>query len=162
MIRNNVPRTHMLNTLRRWKEGQCVLSLTPYGHYFRFFVTVVWGPLSKYAQSLCDFKLPLWSRWELCSLGYYTVYSGNSLSMFRNNLLVPSSSFRQSKKKFSWHLKMLPVGCPKALVRNYHCMLRNITEEHRSYAVSFCVCCFDEESDVAVWFHFHIPALAYV
>jgi len=41
MIRNNVPRTQMLNTVRRLKKGLCVLSLTPYGHYFRFCVTVV-------------------------------------------------------------------------------------------------------------------------
>jgi hypothetical protein len=56
---------------------------------------------------------------------------------------------------------MAPAGCPKTLVRNYHYMLRNITEEHRSRAVSFYVC-FDEESDVAVWLQFHIQALAYI
>lgn len=27
--------------------------------------------------------------------------------------------------------------------------------------VSFCVYGFDEESDVALWLHFHIQALAY-
>jgi len=125
-------------------------------------VTVVWGPLSKYAQSLCDMKLPLWSRWELHSLGYYTAYSGNSLSMFWNNLSVLSSCVRKSRKKISWHLKIVPAGCPKTLVRNYHYMLRNITEECRSHALRLCVCCFDEESDIAVWFYFHIQALAYV
>jgi len=129
---------------------------------FYIVLTVVWGPLSKYAQSLCDIKLPLSSRWELHSLGYYTVYSGNSLSMLQNNLSVPSSCVRKSKKKISWHLKIVPAGCPERLVRNYHYMLCNTTEERKSHALSFCVCCFDEDSDVAVWFYFHIRALAYV
>jgi len=49
------------------------------------------------------------------------VCSGNSLPTFRVNLSFPSSRTRP--------LKIGPIGCPKTSVKNYHCTLRNITEE---------------------------------
>jgi len=60
---------------------------------------------------------------EICALqGYYTVYGGNSLPTFRDNLQVSS-----------WRVKKVGlIGCPKMSVRNYHHMLHNIQEECRS------------------------------
>ena len=46
-------------------------------------------------------------------LGYYTVYSGNSI----------------------------PVGCPKTLVRNYYYTLRNTPDERRSHNVRLYLMC---------------------
>jgi len=58
-------------------------------------------------------------------LHYCTASSGNSLPMFWNNLLVPSSKVD--------HRKMGPTGCPKTLVRNYHYLLCNNPEERSSH-----------------------------
>jgi len=67
---------------------------------------------------------------EICALlGYYTVYSGNSLMMFRDNLPVPSSMVKQIKTWISGHLKMGPAGSSETMVRNYHYMLCNISEK---------------------------------
>jgi len=44
------------------------------------------------------FRLPLWSRWELC---YYASCSGNSLPTFQDNTSVPSS---RVKNLDSWFL----------------------------------------------------------
>jgi hypothetical protein len=90
-------------------------------------------------------------------LGCYTVYSGNSLPTFRDNLLVPSPSHRlnplgwhrtitthtflcinhvpkcdQFSSCISLHLKMGPIGCPKTSVRNYRRILCIIPEERKS------------------------------
>jgi hypothetical protein len=58
--------------------------------------------------------------------------SGNSLPTFRDNLSVPFSRVKKSKKT-SLPLKMEPIGCPETLVQNYHSTLRNIPEEHRCH-----------------------------
>jgi hypothetical protein len=51
---------------------------------------------------------------------------GNFLPTFRDNLSVPS-------KKDSWALKMGPIDCPETSVRNYHYLLHNSPEKHRSH-----------------------------
>jgi hypothetical protein len=66
---------------------------------------------------------------EICALlGYYTVYSANSVPTFQDNLQVPSSRVRKSKK-MGW------IGCPKTLVQNYHSTLHNIPEDHRPFGM---------------------------
>jgi hypothetical protein len=50
--------------------------------------------------------------------------------MFRDNLSVPYSRIRQSKKT-TWPLKMGPIGYPETSVRNCHSALPKITEERR-------------------------------
>ena len=55
---------------------------------------------------------------EICTLlGYYTALKGSPVPTFRDNLSVPSSMVKKTKKK---------------IVRNYHSTLRNIPEESRS------------------------------
>ena len=68
-----------------------------------------------------------------CLLGYYAACSSNSLSAFRDNLMVPSSKV----KKYSCPLKMVQSICPEISGWNYHYTLRNISEECRSYEVIF-------------------------
>jgi len=57
-------------------------------------------------------------------------YSSNSLPMFRNNLLVPSSRIK----------KMGLIGCPETPIKNYHYTLHNFPEECRSHlpGTQFC------------------------
>ena len=66
-------------------------------------------------------------------LGHYAPLSGCSLPTFRDNISVPSSRVKKSKKKnwASWPLMMGPTGCPKTSVHNYHSTLCNIPEECR-------------------------------
>jgi hypothetical protein len=56
---------------------------------------------------------------EICApLGYYTALIGSSLQTFRENLSVPSSRLKMSKKT-SWTsspLKMGPIGCAEKYV----------------------------------------------
>jgi hypothetical protein len=74
---------------------------------------------------------------EICALlGYYTVYSGNSLPMFRDYLPVPSLMVKQIKTWISGHWKMGPAGCSETMVRNYHYMLCNISEKRRSHILT--------------------------
>jgi len=61
-------------------------------------------------------------------LSYYAAYSGNSLPMFQDNLLVLSW-----RVKNSWLLKMGLIGCPEMLVRNYQYILHNSTDECKSH-----------------------------
>jgi len=61
-------------------------------------------------------------------LSYYAAHSGNSLPMFQDNLLVVSW-----RVKNSWLSKMGLIGRPEMLVRNYHYMLHNSTDEHKSH-----------------------------
>ena len=74
-------------------------------------------------------------------LGYYAVYSRTSLPTFRNNLSVPSSTVKKSKKKkrllveFLHLFKTGRIGCPETSVWNYHYKLRNIPEECRAYLI---------------------------
>jgi len=66
----------------------------------------------------------------LAVLRNYAAYSGNSLLMFRDSLLLPSSTIE----------KMGPIGCPETLVKNYQYMLHNFPEECRSHlpGTHFC------------------------
>jgi hypothetical protein len=70
-------------------------------------------------------------NFEICAvLGYYVALNGNHLSTFRNNVSVPSSRVKKSKKT-AWPLKMGPIGCPETSVKDYHSELHNIAEERR-------------------------------
>jgi hypothetical protein len=76
-------------------------------------------------------------REEICPhLGYYAALSGSSVPTFRDNLSVPYSKVKKSKKKLlsftSWTLKMGQIGYPETSVQNYYSVLRNIPEEGRS------------------------------
>jgi len=60
--------------------------------------------------------------------------SGNSLLKFRDNLSVPSSRVKNTRRGLdSWTLKMEPIGGPETSVRNYHYSLRNKPEESSSH-----------------------------
>ena len=65
---------------------------------------------------------------NLALLGYYAMSSGNLLSIFQNNLLVPSSWV---KKKCGGL-----IGCPKTSVRNYQYSLFNNPEECSSHLLT--------------------------
>jgi len=59
---------------------------------------------------------------ENCALlGYLTVSSFNFLTIFRDNLSIPSSGFKNP----GCSLKMGPRGCTEKSVGNYHYSLRN-------------------------------------
>jgi hypothetical protein len=60
-------------------------------------------------------------------LGYYATSNGNHLSTFRENVSVPSSRVKTSKKKV--------IGCLETSVKDYHSTLRNTPEERRSHCV---------------------------
>jgi hypothetical protein len=69
--------------------------------------------------------------------GYYTACGGNSLSVFWENLLVPSSRVKKSMKWLSswiycWFKRGL-ICCHETLVRNYCNTLCNNPGEHRSH-----------------------------
>jgi len=71
---------------------------------------------------------------NIALLGHYTVISGNFLSKFWDNLLVPTP------------LKMGPIDCPEISVRNYHCSLCNNLEGRRSHllwggSLKSCILC---------------------
>jgi len=68
---------------------------------------------------------------EMCALlGYYEVYSSNSLLTFGDKLSVSSSEVRKSKNSWiSLLFKTEPIGTPKRSVMNYRCTLRNTSEE---------------------------------
>ena len=69
---------------------------------------------------------------EICALlGYYAPSSGNPLPTFRDNVSVPSSRIKKSKKQRG-PLKMGPIRCPETSVKDYHSTLRNIPKERRS------------------------------
>ena len=55
---------------------------------------------------------------------HYAAYCGNSLPTFRVKLSVPFS-----------RVKMEPIDCPETSVSNYHYMMPNIPEEHRSHVL---------------------------
>ena len=81
---------------------------------------------------------------EICALlRYYAAQNGNVLPAFRNNLSVPPSRVKKSKNPSSWifwPLKMESIDCPETSVKNYHPMLRNISEDstcHRTSLSSF-------------------------
>jgi hypothetical protein len=61
---------------------------------------------------------------EICDiLGYNATSSGNPLRTFRENISVPSSRVKKSKKT-SRYLKMGPIHCPETLVKDYHSTLK--------------------------------------
>jgi hypothetical protein len=65
---------------------------------------------------------------EICPLlGYYTACSGNSLTLFQDNLSIPSSRVKNRGQ----------VGFPEMSVRNSYYTLCNIPEEWRS---QFVIC----------------------
>ena len=72
---------------------------------------------------------------ENCTLlGYYTASSGNYLPTFWDNILVPSSGFKNPKIPFvplwdSWTQRMGAIGCSETSVRNYHHSLHNNLKE---------------------------------
>jgi hypothetical protein len=71
---------------------------------------------------------------ENCALlGYYAPSSGNPLPTFRDNVSVPSSRIKKSKKQRG-PLKMGPIRCPETSVKDYHSMVRNSREKRRSQA----------------------------
>jgi hypothetical protein len=75
---------------------------------------------------------------KICALlGYYAAYSANSLPMFQDNLLVPTSKVKISK--FARPLTMEPVGCHTTLARNYCYTLHNIPEEQNPFLISYSV-----------------------
>jgi hypothetical protein len=68
---------------------------------------------------------------EICALlGYYEASCGNPLPTFRDNISVPSSTVKKSKKKIP--LKMGLIHRPETSVKDYHTTLRNIPEKLRS------------------------------
>ena len=92
-------------------------------------VMIVWSCVtvqhcSVQNQHLHDFRLSLWSRWELRTSGFNAGSSGSSIQTFRDNLSVPSSRGR--------HLKMGPIGCPKTMIRNYNYSLHISPEDSSS------------------------------
>ena len=62
-------------------------------------------------------------------LGFFAAYCSSFLPTVRDNLSVPSSRIKQSRKS----LKIGPRGCPEASVRNYHSTLGKISKDCRFY-----------------------------
>ena len=122
-------------------------------------MTTFW--YSKYTQlEICEF------------MGYYAASSGNPLPTFRNNVSVPSSRVKKSKKERTswpfkmepicctetsvnnyhstyWSLKMRPIRCSETSVKDYHSTLRNIPEESRFHGL-FTLFTFSNLSKVIV------------
>jgi hypothetical protein len=72
---------------------------------------------------------------EICPLlGYNAASSGNSLPTFRENVSVPSSRVKKSKKLFLDFLTLEdgPIRCPETSVTDYHLTLRYTPEERKS------------------------------
>jgi hypothetical protein len=70
---------------------------------------------------------------EFCALlGYYAKSSCNPLPTFRDNVSIPSSRIKKSKKK-SGPFKMGQIRCPETSVKCYHSTLRNTPEERTSH-----------------------------
>jgi acetoacetate decarboxylase len=68
---------------------------------------------------------------DICVLpGYYAVSRGYPVPTFRDNLSVPSSRVKKSKK-ISGSLSMGPIRCPETTMKYYHSTLRNDPEERR-------------------------------
>jgi hypothetical protein len=61
------------------------------------------------------------------------------LKMFRDNLPVPSSRVKRSKRTgLLYHWRWTPTGCPETSVTNYQSTLRSIAQE-RAYHLQFCL-----------------------
>jgi len=72
----------------------CLIQSITYGEHTKS--RIIMKTLGKYEKKMCDFRLPLRSRSELCSSSYYASSSGNSLQTFRDNLSVPSSRVKNT------------------------------------------------------------------
>jgi len=84
---------------------------------------------NQYSWELNTKQTVYYYSFEICTLmGYYKMFSGITLKMFRDSLSVPFSVV-----KTSWFLKMGSIGCPTVPVRNYHHMLHNIPQECKSH-----------------------------
>jgi hypothetical protein len=60
---------------------------------------------------------------EVCALlGYYIAESGNSLTMFQENLLVPSSRVKSQDVILLEFTDLEEEGGPRTSIRNYHSM----------------------------------------
>jgi hypothetical protein len=73
---------------------------------------------------------------EICTLlGCYAACNCDSLPTFRYNLSIPSSRIKKYNSSSSFWiscpLKKGQTGCPETSVRNYHCILSNVSEECR-------------------------------
>jgi hypothetical protein len=69
---------------------------------------------------------------DICALlEYYVALSGSSVPTFRDNLSVPSSRVKKSKKTGQ-------IDCPETSLQNSHSTLRNIPEERRSRLCHHC------------------------
>jgi hypothetical protein len=69
---------------------------------------------------------------EICAvLGYCSASSGNRLPTFRDNVSVPSSRSKKSRRKKP--LKMGPIRCSETSVKECHSTLRYAPEERRSH-----------------------------
>ena len=84
-----------------------------------------------------DFRLLLWSRWELQSSGFYATRSGKYLMTFQDNISVLSS--RVKNPKDSWPLKMGPIGSLETQVRGYYYLWCKNPEECSSL-LTICHC----------------------
>jgi hypothetical protein len=74
---------------------------------------------------------------EICvPMGFYAAWNCNSVPKFRGNLSVPSSGVKQSNKN-AGPLKMGPICCPEASVRDDNYRLRQIAELRRIEHISF-------------------------
>jgi hypothetical protein len=62
-------------------------------------------------------------------LQYYVASDGNMSPMFRDNVSVPSSKVKKSKK-------MGPIRCPETTVKDYHSTLRKAPEDRRAHQTS--------------------------
>ena len=72
---------------------------------------------------------------DICPLlRFYTAYKGSFLPTFRDNLSVPSSKVKKSKKNWiSLPSKMGPIGYPETSIINYHYTLCKIPKEGRCH-----------------------------
>ena len=62
------------------------------------FVVLLRCQYSNIQRRRCDDWYTM--NWKICALlGYYTASNGNPLPTFRDNVLVPSSTVKKSKKK---------------------------------------------------------------
>ena len=61
-------------------------------------------------------------------LGYHASCSGNSGTMFQDNLSVPSSRVKTPRR-----ILLGPTGCPRKSVRNYYYTLHTNPEQPSSH-----------------------------
>jgi len=91
-------------------------------------------------------------------LGYYITQSGNSIPMFQENLLVPSSRVKSQDIILLEFTDLGDESCLQMSIWNYHSMQCYIPEEHRSdlqHGRSLKSCKFEaihnQNRDMTVW-----------